>query len=212
MEVPRAENLPPLVVESTNRGERAHDIYSRLLKDRIIFLDSPIDDAVANLVIAQLLFLAQEDPTQDIRLYLNSPGGIVYSGLAIYDFMQSVAADVASYCVGMAAGMAALLLAGGAPGKRFALPTARVRLLEASVGFRVRGVAPDAEAPADEARAPAAKLGALFARHTGQSEERIAADARAELVLTAPEALAYGLVDEVLEPVGGTGTGAREGR
>jgi ATP-dependent Clp protease protease subunit len=200
VEIPKIDNLVPMVVESTNRGERAFDIYSRLLKDRIIFLGYPIDDQIANLVIAQLLFLAHEDPEQDIMLYINSPGGVVYSGLAIYDTMQKVEADVATFCIGMAAGMAALLLAGGAPGKRFALGNARVRLLEVSVGFRFRSVAPAAEAPADEARALAAKVDELLARHTGQTAARIAADSRAELALTASEALAYGLVDEVLLP------------
>jgi ATP-dependent Clp protease protease subunit len=186
-------------VAGANRGERAFDVYSRLLKDRIIFLRYPIDDQIANLVIAQLWVLSREDPAQDVKLYINSPGGVVYSGLAIYDTMQAVAADVATFCIGMAAGMAGLLLAGGAPGKRFALPTARVHLLAASVGFRVRGVAPAAEAPADEARALAAKVDDLLARHTGQTAARIAADSRAEVLLTAPEALGYGFIDQILE-------------
>src|SRR5215211_6894818 len=158
MRIPTVENLIPTVIESTNRGERAFDIYSRLLKDRIIFLGTPVDDDVANVIIAQLLFLAHEDPDQDIKLYINSPGGIVYSGLAIYDTMQAVEADVATFCIGMAAGMAALLLGGGAPGKRFALANSRVRLVEASVGFHFRGVAPDTEAPGREAHELATKL------------------------------------------------------
>jgi ATP-dependent Clp protease, protease subunit len=201
MEIPRAENLVPVVVESANRGERAFDIYQRLLKDRIIFLGQPIDDQIANLIIAQFLFLAHEDPDQDIKLYINSPGGVVYSGLAIYDTMQSVEADVATFCIGMAAGMAALLLAVGAPGKRFALANARVRLLEVTAGFGVSVADPalDLGAAAGEARRLADKVDGLFARYTGQTPERIAADSRAELFLTAPEALSYGLIDEILD-------------
>src|SRR5262245_20166881 len=195
MEIPKIENLVPMVVESTNRGERAFDIYSRLLKDRIIFLGYPIDDQIANLVIAQLLFLAREDPAQDIRLYINSPGGVVYSGLAIHDTMQTIEADVATCGIGLAAGMAALLLAGGTPGKRYALANARVRLLEVTAGFGVAVADPalDRGAAAREGRSLAAKVDGLLARHTGQAAERVAADSRAELLLTAPEALAYGL-------------------
>jgi ATP-dependent Clp protease protease subunit len=186
MEIPRAENLIPVVGEGPHRGEGAFAIHARLLKDRIIFLGHPIDDQIANLVIAQLLFLAREDPTQDIKLYLNSPGGVVYSGLAIYDTMQTIASDVATCGIGLAAGMAALLLAGGAPGKRYALANAHVRLLEVTAGFGV--------AVADPAPDPGAA-----ARHTGQTAARIAADSRAELLLAAPEALSYGLIDEILE-------------
>ena len=126
MHIPSIENLIPMVVESTNRGERAFDIYSRLLKDRIVFLGTPVDDQIANLIVAQMLFLAHEDPDQDIKLYINSPGGVVYSGLAIYDTMQMIKPDVATFCLGMNASMAAVLLAAGAPGKRFALPNSRV--------------------------------------------------------------------------------------
>jgi ATP-dependent Clp protease protease subunit len=213
MEIPKLDNLVPMVVEGPNRGERAFEIYQRLLKDRIIFLGYPIDDQIANLVIAQLLFLAHDDPDQDIKLYINSPGGVVYSGLAIHDTMQSVAADVATFCVGMAAGVAALLLAGGAPGKRFALPNARVRLGEVTAGFgvAVSDPAPDLGAAAREGRDLAAKVDGLLARHTGQTAERVAADGRAELVLTAPDALGYGLIDEVLEPLGSTGSEPRRG-
>ena len=148
MEIPKIENLIPMVVESSNRGERAYDIYSRLLKDRIIFLGTPVDDRVANVIIAQMLFLEHEDPKQDIRLYINSPGGVVYSGLAIYDTMQMIRCDVATFCMGMGASMAAVLLAGGAKGKRFALPNARVMIHQGSAGFR--GAVPDIEVAARE--------------------------------------------------------------
>lgn len=150
MEIPRVENLIPMVVESSNRGERAFDIYSRLLRDRIIFLGSPIDDQIANLVIAQMLFLANEAPDQDIQLYINSPGGVVYSGLAIYDTMQMIKPDVATFCIGMSASMAAVLLAAGAKGKRFALPNARVMIHQGSAGFR--GAVPDIEVVARDAQ------------------------------------------------------------
>src|ERR687898_1214336 len=139
MHIPTVENLIPMVVESTNRGERAFDIYSRLLKDRIIFLGTPVDDQIANLIIAQMLFLAHEDPDQDIKLYINSPGGVVYSGLAIYDTIQMIKPDVATFTMGMSASMAAVLLAGGAKGKRFALPNARVMIHQGSAGFRGGG-------------------------------------------------------------------------
>ena len=148
MNIPDVNALIPMVVESTNRGERAFDIYSRLLKDRIIFLGTPIDDQIANLIIAQMLFLEHEDPEQDIRLYINSPGGVVYSGLAIYDTMQMIKPDVATFCMGMGASMAAVLLAGGAKGKRFALPNARVMIHQGSAGFR--GAVPDIEVVARE--------------------------------------------------------------
>jgi ATP-dependent Clp protease protease subunit len=202
MEIPKTQNLIPLVVESTNRGERAFDIYQRLLKERIVFLGHPIDDQIANLIIAQLLWLSDQDPTQDIKLYINSPGGVVYSVLAIYDYMQMVEADVATFCIGMAAGTAALLLAGGAPGKRFALTNSRVRLLELTAGFGVVVADPDLDlgVAAREARDLATKVCDLLAHHTGQTAERIAADAQTELALSASEALAYGLVDEVIAP------------
>jgi ATP-dependent Clp protease protease subunit len=196
MEIPKIENLVPMVVESTNRGERAFDIYSRLLKDRIIFLGTPVDDQIANLIIAQMLFLAHEDPDQDIRLYINSPGGVVYSGLAIYDTMQMIRCDVATFCMGMAAGIAALLLAAGARGKRFGLPMGRVCLKPTSVGFR--------EGEYEEALAEAKRLdetlNALFAHHTGKQAETIAADRRVDFYLTTTEAVTYGLIDEVLSP------------
>jgi len=198
MEIPKIENLVPMVVESTNRGERAFDIYSRLLKDRIIFLGYPIDDQIANLIIAQLLFLAHEDPDQDIRLYINSPGGVVYSGLAIYDTMQMIKPDVATFCIGMGASMAAVLLAGGAKGKRFALPNSRVMIHQGSAGFR--GAVPDIEVVARETLNLTRKLTEILAQHTGQPYERVKRDTERDYYMTADEALAYGCVDEVLEP------------
>ena len=199
MEIPKIENLVPMVVESTNRGERAFDIYSRLLKDRIIFLGYPIDDQIANLVIAQLLFLAHEDPDQDIRLYINSPGGVVYSGLAIYDTMQMIKPDVATFCIGMGASMAAVLLAGGTKGKRFALPNSRVMIHQGSAGFR--GAVPDIEVVARETLNLTRKLTEILAQHTGQPFDRVKRDTERDYYMTADEALAYGVVDEVLEPV-----------
>jgi ATP-dependent Clp protease protease subunit len=198
MEIPKLENLIPMVVESTNRGERAYDIYSRLLKDRIIFLGSPIDDNVANSIIAQLLFLAHDDPEQDIRLYINSPGGVVYSGLAIYDTMQMIKPDVATFCIGMGASMAAVLLTGGTKGKRFALPNARVMIHQGSAGFR--GAVPDIEVVARETLNLTRKLTEIMATHTGQPFDRVKRDTERDYYMTAEEALEYGIVDEVLEP------------
>jgi ATP-dependent Clp protease, protease subunit len=199
MEIPKIENLVPMVVESTNRGERAFDIYSRLLKDRIIFLGHPIDDQIANLVIAQLLFLAHDDPEQDIKLYINSPGGVVYSGLAIYDTMQMIKPDVATFCVGMGASMAAVLLAGGTKGKRFALPNSRVMIHQGSAGFR--GAVPDIEVVARETLNLTRKLTEILAQHTGQEFDRVKRDTERDYYMTAAEALTYGVVDEVLEPL-----------
>ena len=198
MEIPRIENLIPMVVESTNRGERAFDIYSRLLKDRIIFLGTPVDDQIANLIIAQMIFLEYEDSEQDIKLYINSPGGVVYSGLAIYDTMQMVKPDVATFCMGMGASMAAVLLAGGAKGKRFALPNARVMIHQGSGGFR--GAVPDIEVAAREAITLTTKLTEILALHTGQEFDKVKRDTERDYYLTAQEAKEYGLVDEVLEP------------
>jgi ATP-dependent Clp protease protease subunit len=198
MRIPTLENLIPMVVESTNRGERAFDIYSRLLKDRIIFLGTPVDDDVANLIIAQMLFLAHEDPDQDIKLYINSPGGVVYSGLAIYDTMQMIKPDVATFCMGMGASMAAVLLAGGTPGKRFALPNARVMIHQGSAGFR--GAVPDIEVVARETLSLTTKLTEILARHTGQTYEKVKHDTERDYYMTAQEAKDYGIVDEVLEP------------
>jgi ATP-dependent Clp protease protease subunit len=199
MEIPKIDNLVPMVVETTNRGERAFDIYSRLLKDRIIFLGTPVDDQIANLIIAQMLFLAHEDPDQDIRLYINSPGGAVYAGLAIYDTMQMIKPDVATFCMGMGASMAAVLLAGGTAGKRYALPNARVMIHQGSAGFR--GNVPDIEVMARETLNITTKLNEIMAQHTGQPFERVKRDTERDYFMTAPEAREYGLVDEVLEPV-----------
>jgi len=198
MRIPTVENVIPTVIESTNRGERAYDIYSRLLKDRIIFLGTPVDDDVANLIIAQMLFLAHEDPDQDIKLYINSPGGVVYSGLAIYDTMQMIKPDVATFCMGMGASMAAVLLAGGTPGKRFALPNARVMIHQGSAGFR--GAVPDIEVVARETLSLTTKLTEILARHTGQTYEKVKHDTERDYYMTAQEAKDYGIVDEVLEP------------
>lgn len=198
MQIPKIENLVPMVVESTNRGERAFDIYSRLLKDRIIFLGTPVDDQIANLIIAQMIFLAYEDPDQDIRLYINSPGGVVYSGLAIYDTMQMVKPNVSTFCMGMGASMAAVLLAGGAKGKRFALPNARVMIHQGSAGFR--GNVPDIEVAARETLSLTTKLTEILAKHSGQEYDKVKHDTERDYYMTAEEAKQYGLVDEVLEP------------
>jgi ATP-dependent Clp protease, protease subunit len=198
MHIPSIENLIPMVVESTNRGERAFDIYSRLLKDRIIFLGTPVDDQIANLIVAQMLFLAHEDPDQDIKLYINSPGGVVYSGLAIYDTMQMIKPDVATFCLGMNASMAAVLLAAGSAGKRFALPNARVMIHQGSAGFR--GAVPDIEVVARETLSLTTKLTEILAQHTGQPFEKVKRDTERDYFLTAQEAKEYGMVDEVLEP------------
>jgi len=166
MTIPQIENLVPMVVESSNRGERAFDIYSRLLKDRIIFLGTPVEDQMANLIIAQLLYLEHENPEADIKLYINSPGGVVYSGLAIYDTMQMIKPDVATFCMGMGASMAAVLLAGGAQGKRYALPNARIMIHQGSAGFR--GNVPDIEVAARETLNLTTKLTQILADHAGQ--------------------------------------------
>src|SRR5690242_4377490 len=209
MYIPSVENLIPMVVESSNRGERAFDIYSRLLKDRIIFLGTPVDDQIANLIIAQMLFLEHEDPNQDIRLYINSPGGVVYSGLAIYDTMQMIKPDVATFCMGMGASMAAVLVAGGTRGKRFALPNARVMIHQGSSGFR--GAVPDIEVAARETLSLTNKPTEILASHTGQLFEKVKRDTERDYYMTAQEAKEYGIVDEVLEPAKipvGAGIGA----
>jgi ATP-dependent Clp protease protease subunit len=196
MEIPRIENLIPMVVESTNRGERSFDIYSRLLKDRIILLGTPIDDQVANAIIAQLLFLDHDDPDSDIMLYINSPGGVVYSGLAIYDTMQLVRPDVQTMCVGTAFSMGAVLLAAGAPGKRSALPNSRVMIHQGSVGFR--GNVPDVEIAARETLDLTTKLTQILADHSGQTFEKVKADTQRDFFLNAEAARDYGLIDEVI--------------
>ena len=210
MRIPTVENLIPTVIESTNRGERAFDIYSRLLKDRIIFLGTPVDDDVANVIIAQMLFLAHEDPDQDIKLYINSPGGVVYSGLAIYDTMQMIKPDVATFCMGFGASMGAVLLAGGTKGKRFALPNARILIHQGSGGFS--GAVPDIEVAAREALTLSAKCIAILAAHSGQPYEKVKRDSDRDYYMSAQEAKEYGLIDEVLEaePAAAATTGEPE--
>jgi ATP-dependent Clp protease, protease subunit len=186
----------PYVVEQTHRGERSYDIYSRLLKDRIVFLGTPIDDDVANVVIAQLLFLESEDPDKDINLYINSPGGSVTSGLAIYDTMQYVKPQVSTICLGQAASMGAFLLAGGAAGKRFAVPNARIMIHQPMGGFQ--GQATDIEIQAKEILRLKAKLNDILARHTRQPIERIEKDTDRDYFMGAGEAKEYGLIDDVI--------------
>ena len=198
MEIPRIENLVPMVVESTNRGERAFDIYSRLLKDRIIFLGTPIDSQIANLVVAQLLFLDHDDQEQDISIYINSPGGEVYAGLAIYDTIRMIRPDVRTYCVGMGASMAAVLLAAGTPGKRYALPNSRIMIHQGSAGFR--GNVPDIEIAARETLTLTKTLTEILAEHSGQSFDKVKADTQRDYYMTGQEAKDYGIVDEVLTP------------
>lgn len=188
--------LVPMVVEQTNRGERAYDIYSRLLKDRIIFIGGPINDYVANLTIAQLLFLESEDPEKDISLYINSPGGVVYSGLAIYDTIQYIKPDVSTICIGMAASMAALLLAAGTKGKRYALPYSRIMIHQPWGG--TRGQATDIEIEAREILRLKRIGNEILTRHTGQPLERIERDTDRNYYMSAQEALEYGLIDGVL--------------
>ena len=189
-------NLVPMVVEQTSRGERAYDIYSRLLKDRIVFIGSPIDDDVANLVIAQLLFLEAEDPDKDIHLYINSPGGIVTAGMAIYDTMQFIKPPVAAVCIGQAASMAAVLLAGGAQGKRTALPNARILIHQPMGG--THGQATDIKIQAEEILRMREHLNGILAKHTGQPMERIAADTERDYYMSADQAKAYGIIDQVV--------------
>lgn len=188
--------LVPIVVEQTARGERAYDIYSRLLKDRIIFIGDAIDDHVASLVIAQLLFLEAEDPDKDIYLYINSPGGIVTSGLAIYDTMQYVKPDVATICLGQAASMASLLLAAGAPGKRSALPNSRIMIHQPMGGFQ--GQASDIAIHAKEILKIKSKLNEIYAVHTKQPIEKIEKDVDRDYFMDAQEAVEYGLIDKVI--------------
>jgi ATP-dependent Clp protease protease subunit len=189
--------LVPMVVEQTSRGERSYDIYSRLLKDRIIFLGSQIDDNVSNLVIAQLLFLESEDPEADINIYINSPGGVVTSGLAIYDTMQYIRPDVCTLCVGQAASMGAVLLAAGAPGKRFALPHARIMIHQPLGGFQ--GQATDIEIHANEILRMRAKLNEILAHHSGKDVKTIAKDTDRDFFMNGDQAAAYGIIDKVIE-------------
>lgn len=191
-------NLVPYVIEQTNRGERAYDIYSRLLKDRIVFIGTPIDDVVANSVIAQLLFLQTDDPDRDVSVYINSPGGSVDSGLAIYDTMQHIKPDVATYCVGLAASMGAILLAGGTKGKRYALPHSRIMIHQPH--SQVGGSALDVKIYTDQLLKLKQVANEILAKHTGQPLERIERDTERDFFMTATEAKEYGIVDHVLEP------------
>jgi len=188
--------LVPMVIETTGRGERAYDIYSRLLKDRIIFIGTPIDDIVSNLIIAQLLFLQMEDPDKDINLYINTPGGSVTSGLAIYDTIQFVKSDVNTYCVGQASSMGAVLLAAGTPGKRYALPHARIMIHQPWGG--VQGQAADISIQAKEILHLRAKIEEILAKHTKQSLDKIQKDTDRDYFMSAEDAKAYGIVDEVV--------------
>ena len=187
--------LVPMVIESSARGERAFDIYSRLLKERIIFLGDAIEDHIANLVIAQLLFLESEDPEKDISLYINSPGGVVTSGLAIYDTMQYLKAPVSTICIGQAASMASVLLAAGATGKRYALPNSRIMIHQGSAGFR--GNTPDVEIQVREVMNLTNRLMGILAGHTGQTVEKVKKDSERDYFMSADEAKEYGLIDEV---------------
>jgi len=189
-------SLIPVVVEQTSRGERAYDIYSRLLKDRIIFIGTPIDDYVANLIIAQLLFLEAEDPDKDIHLYLNSPGGIVTAGLAIYDTMQYIKPRISTLCMGQAASMAAVLLAAGEPGKRFALPHSRILIHQLMGG--IQGQATDIAIHSKEILRMKEELNQILAHHTGQPMEKIEKDSERDFFMNGSQAKEYGLIDEVI--------------
>ena len=189
--------IVPYVVESTNRGERVYDIYSRLLRDRIIFIGTPIDDQIANIVVAQLLFLDYEDPEKDVQLFIHSPGGSVTAGLAIYDTMQFIRPDVSTICIGSSASMATILLCAGAKGKRLALPNSTIHMHPAGVG-QIGGYAPDVEIQARELLRMQSKIRQIMADHTGQPLERIAHDFDRDMYLDAKQALEYGIIDEVV--------------
>lgn len=192
-------SIVPIVIEQTGRTERAYDIYSRLLKDRIIFIGTAIDDNVANVVIAQLLFLQTEDPEKDIHIYINSPGGVVSAGLAMYDTMQYVKPDIATYCIGQAASMGALLLSAGTKGKRFALPNSRIMIHQPTAGFY--GQATDVEIHAKEILRMKETLNRILSDHTGQPYEKIHTDTERDYFMSGDEAKAYGLVDDVISSV-----------
>jgi len=194
--VPRAQ-LVPMVVEQTSRGERAYDIFSRLLKDSIIFIGTPIDDAVANLVIAQMLFLESEDPEKDILLYINSPGGSITAGLAIYDTMQFIRPDVQTYCIGQAASMAAVLVAGGTKGKRFSLPNSRI-VIHQPLMQGLAGQATDIDIAAKEILRMRERLNDILVRHTGQPMDRIKLDTDRDYIMSAEQGKEYGIIDEVI--------------
>ncbi len=191
--------LVPMVIEQTGRSERAYDIYSRLLKDRVLFLGTPVDDNVANLIVAQLLFLQMEDPEKDIHLYINSPGGSVTAGLGIYDTIQFLKCDVATYCIGQAASMGAVILAAGAKGKRFSLPNSRVMIHQPWGG--AQGVASDIQIQAREIQGMKEKLNKILAKHTGQDVSRIEKDTDRDYFMSAEESKAYGIVDDVVSKI-----------
>ncbi len=193
----RALNLVPIVVEQTARGERSYDIYSRLLKERVVFAVGPVEDYMANVIVAQLLFLESENPDKDIALYINSPGGSVSAGLAIYDTMQFVKPDVSTICIGMAASMGAVLMAGGAKGKRFMLPNSRAMIHQPSGGYQ--GQASDIHIQAQEILKIRVRLNEILARHTGQTVEKVALDSERDNFMSPTEAIAYGLVDKLLD-------------
>ena len=192
-----ANTLVPMVVEQTNRGERAYDIYSRLLKDSIIFIGTPIEDAIANLVIAQMLFLEAEDPDRDIVLYINSPGGSISAGLAVYDTMQFIKPDVQTYCIGQAASMAAVLLAAGARGKRYSLPNSRI-IIHQPLMSGLAGQASDIDIHAKEIIRMRTRLNEMLVEHTGQDLARIEEDTERDYIMTADQSREYGIIDEVV--------------
>ena len=194
---PRALGLVPMVVEQTARGERAYDIYSRLLRERLVFVVGPIDDHMANLVVAQLLFLESEGPKSDVHLYINSPGGTISAGLSIYDTMRFIKSDVSTICIGQAASMGAFLLASGTEGKRYCLPNARIMIHQPSGG--ATGQASDIDIQAREIIAMRARLNSLLARHTGQAVDKIAADTERDHFMSAEDAKDYGIIDDILE-------------
>jgi ATP-dependent Clp protease protease subunit len=199
------QSIVPMVLEESSRGERAFDIYSMLLRQRIVFLGQPVDDQVANLIIAQVLYLEAQDPTADISLYINSPGGLAYGGMAIYDVIQHVRCDVSTICVGMGMSAAAMVLCGGAPGKRFALPSARVMIHQGSAG--AQGAPSDMEIQLREVLALTRRMAEVIAHHSGQSVERVTRDIDRDLFMTAGEALEYGLIDGIIPPSRGLAHG-----
>jgi ATP-dependent Clp protease protease subunit len=192
--------LVPMVIEQTGRGERAYDIYSRLLRDNIIFLGTPVDDTVANLIIAQMLFLAAEDPEKDIQLYINSPGGSITAGMAIYDTMQYIRNDVMTICIGQAASMGAMLLAGGTKGKRFALPTSRILIHQPLImGGGISGQATDIDIQAREILRMRELLNQLLAKHTGQKLDKIEKDVERDFIMNSQQAKEYGIIDDIID-------------
>jgi ATP-dependent Clp protease protease subunit len=201
--------MVPMVVEQDSRGERSFDIYSRLLRERIVFIGTPIDDQIANLVVAQLIHLESDDPDKDIAIYINSPGGQVYAGLAIYDTMQFIKPQVQTICVGIAMSMGSLLLAGGAPGKRFSLPNSRILIHQPSGGFQ--GQATDIEIHAREALALRARVDEIYAKHTSKPVEQVHEDMERDRFFKADEAVEYGLIDQILSHRSGSGSNSSNG-